>query len=268
MSHLEAPEYQGVGGTQLHDAAIEAGLVERPAIQLTDDEQQLQFQEQLQGIHSQQREEMNLEQLEEAEDELEEEILQRLKQQRLREIKQQQQQQQQKHQKSQPLMEISESQFQSDVLEASYQGFCLLLLYKLDCSKCEFLTSLLELVSASHPELRFSRLLATGDNISNFPLSHCPAVLAYHKGRKFHQWSSINAWNGFNTNQQFIERELKRLGIISQNQSNEEIEEEEEMRKKKMNQRLTKLRKTDRQKQTISHRSAQAVDSDDEDEQL
>jgi len=218
MSHLDAPEYQGLGNTQMHDAAIAAGLVPTPKRYLTHDEIHLQYQVQQQqeielrqGLRGDEEESEN-------EDEDDDDFLHQLARKRLEKIRSIRTQQQ--YQLQSKVLSISGEQFDGEVVVASRHGWVMMLIDRPNCDDCHLLFSIYVSLSISHPHVKFVRLSAADNDIVNFPLSDCPAVLAYYKGRKQKQWATLMAFKGHDTNQQVIEREMQNMGIIDTKDEN------------------------------------------------
>ena len=89
LSTLDAPEDQGLGATQMHDAAIDAGLVARPERIITVDEFNAAYREQLEKQVERMKEDRTVDELEELEEEGEddEDIIRQLREKRIAEMK-------------------------------------------------------------------------------------------------------------------------------------------------------------------------------------
>ena len=222
MPHLDAPEYQGPGASQMHDAAIAAGLVAAPVQRIPDDVLHFLAQQQRDSSIA---EEKQLD--DDNEDEDDKLLMQRLRQQRLQSLRR----------PPQPsvtvnaLRAITETEFQHEVLTSSnHHPTLLLVLLSPPSARCAVISSLLSSLSSSQPGVRLLSLVATGDNIARFPLSACPTVMGYTKGRKVGQWGWDDWTRGRDRGAgragkfkaaaaltvQDLEQELRRAGILQQ----------------------------------------------------
>lgn len=247
--HLDAPEYQGPGVTQLHDTAIEAGLVTAPERPTPDDvrhyNKQLQLEDDAKRKKQQQRQHDSdqsdeLEEGEEGEDEEDEQFMDVMRERMLSELKKQ-------HDtlvtaatntaNSSHLRDITEDEFDQHCLASSHHHTTLLLLH-CNTPACTHMSQLLATLGHRYPAaLRCVRLRATGDNIARFPLAACPTTMAYKGGRKVGQWS-VGEWMGRGRGRvgggrqvelADVVRELRQCGLLeaAANEEDEEAELEE-----------------------------------------
>ena len=264
--HLDTPEYQGPGVTQLHDTAIEAGLVTAPERSVPDDvlhyNKQLQLDADRKRKQQQRREEDDSEQ--EDEEEEDEQLMEQMRERLLSQLQQQ-------HDtlitaatsaSNLPhLLDISEDDFKHHCLTSSHSHLTLLLLH-CNTPACVHMSQLLATLGRLHPSaVRCIRLRATGDNIAHFPLAACPTTMAYREGRKVGQWG-LRDWKRAGTGGQVevgdVVRELRRCGLL---QAAEEDEEEAEL-----TQRNSRLRTTRGGISNSGRRRGRGDSSSDDDE--
>ena len=206
--HLEADEYQGPGVTQLHDTAIEAGLVTAPKRAVPDDVLHYNNQQQRGDDDSS----------DDSEDD--EQLMERLREQMVSQLRQQ-------HDaliaaattvESSHLRDLTEDEFEQHCLASSHSHLTLLLLH-CHTADCLHMSHVLASLARQYPSaVRCVRLLATGDNIARFPLAACPTVLAYSGGRKAGQWG-VRDWRRVGGGVGRVEvgdvvRELRRCGLL------------------------------------------------------
>lgn len=89
LSTLDAPEDQGLGATQMHDAAIDAGLVARPERVVTVDEFNTAYREELEAQVERMKQDRTVAELEELEEEGDDddEIMAQLREKRMAEMR-------------------------------------------------------------------------------------------------------------------------------------------------------------------------------------
>jgi hypothetical protein len=215
MSHLDAPEYVGLGRTQMHDAAIEAGLVPTPQVEQTVDEANSERIEQLESAKSAnphyELEGKTSEELDELEDEVDETVLRRLKQKRLKELKDKESLE--NIPKVQALKEIQDNEFDSEVKQRSVHSPVVLLLYLLSHPESSMMEKLLIPLQNNFQHISVVKLLAS-NRIANFPLSDAPTVLVWSGGSKIAQFVRLSSFAGLWTTQEMIQYEMGKLGII------------------------------------------------------
>ena len=227
--HLDAPEYQGPGVTQLHDTAIEAGLVTAPERPISDDvlqyNKQVQLDEERRKKQLQRRADDDSEHDDEEEEE-DEELMAQMRERLLSQLKKQ-------HDtlitaattvsNSSHLRDITEDEFSHHCLTSSHSQLTLLLLH-CNTPACLHLSQVLAALAGRYPSaVRCVRLRATGDNIAHFPLAACPTTMAYTEGRKVGQWG-MREWRrvgGGPVEVGDVVRELRRCGLL-------EVAEEDE----------------------------------------
>ena len=231
--HLDAPEYQGPGVTQLHDSAIEAELVAAPDRAVPDDvlhyNQQLQLDEDKRKKQLQRRRDDDHDSEQDNSDEEDDEPMQRMRERWLSQLQQQ-------HATlkaavtTQPdssiLRDITEDEFEHHCLTSSHSHLTLLLLHCLTPA-CLHMSAVLASFGRLYPSaVRCVRLRATGDNIARFPLAACPTVLAYTAGSKVGQWGERD-WRRMGGGQvevRDVVRELRRCGLLEGAAEDEEAE--------------------------------------------
>ena len=240
--HLDAPEYQGPGVTQLHDTAIEAELVTAPERAVPDDvlhyNQQLELDDIKRKKQQQQRLRGHDSSDEEEEAEEDEQLMQRMRDQLLSKLKQQNDD---LVATASTLQDITEDDFAHHCLTSSHAHLTLLLLH-CHTPACLHLAQVLATLGRRYPAaLRCAvRLRATGDNIAHFPLSACPTVMAYQRGKKVGQWG-VGDWkrrgaraggSGGGGSVQGVEvydviAELRRCGLLdAEEDEGEEVEDD------------------------------------------
>ncbi len=215
MSHLEAPEYQGLGRTQMHDAAIDAGLVPTPDVKPTDDEVNTDRLNQLSEARAvnphYDLEDKNLDELDELEDELDDTVLRKLRAKRIKELKSQESLD--NIPKVIGLREIQDTEFDLEVKQRSKHGPVILLLYLKNHPESTMMEKLLIPLQNQFRHVTMVKLQAS-DRIANFPLSDVPTVLVWNGAQKLGQFVRLSSFAGPWTNEAMIEYELGKLGVL------------------------------------------------------
>lgn len=202
MSHLDAPEYQGPGRTQFHDAAIEHGLCDGPQdVPLTTDEHNTLVAQQVASTYSIERQAeiaANSNQLDELEDELDEDVMNRMRRQRIATLKQQQKHQTNASSATQSgecskVQSIDELQFDAEVRVASQHGTVLVLIYRAAASEPHIdslkMQQLLREFSTRHSEIKCVQM-PHSVHLLHVPVSATPLLLAWRRQTCVKQWSN------------------------------------------------------------------------------
>lgn len=253
MADLDAPEDQGIGKTQMHDAAIAAGLVEAPVCLPTDDELQRSEQQLRQAFRSEVKENRTVAELErtleeggkydrkkfnqkmltnketnrsidddnqeeedkeeEDDSELSEDEEEILAQLRRARLQEMKQARDQKTQAKLQVKEISAFDFESAVVLPSKQQHVLLCVYRPNSIESTLLLNALSSFAASHPSVVCLQM-PHSDAIAHLPLTHCPVVMLYYQTKVKKQWSTLQPWGGKSVTGQVIEWELSVLGVV------------------------------------------------------
>jgi len=212
---LDAPEDQGLGATQMHDAAIAAGLVPRPERIVTDDEYNLRYSEEIRDHISEVRANRSVAQLEQAceeeeEDEDEDEIIQQIRKKRMQELREKREA---RLKKKQELTEVDPLEFDSLVRQPSRHGFVLLVVYRPTHGDSELLLDAMRSFSMKHAQLTCLQMRVSS-LIANLPPQDCPVLLVYHEGRVIKQWARLEGLGGKECNVDVLEWELGAIDVI------------------------------------------------------
>jgi len=208
----DAPEDWGPGATQMHDCAIEAGLVERPKKEMTDDEfnlaYRLELEKQVEVLEAD-RTAAELQELEEDGDD-DEALIAQLRAKRMEEMKQARAA---KLAHGSDLPEVDPFDFEQQVSGPSKQGFVVLLVYRANHADSALAQSSLRALSAAYPQV-MCKQMHVSQHIANLPPQDCPVLLVYRHGRVAKQFVGLASLAGRDTNKQVIEWELADLGVL------------------------------------------------------
>lgn len=229
----------------MHDAAIEAGLVERPERLITVDEFNTAYCEELSKEFDRMRHDRSVAELEEAEEDGfdDDALIAQLRARRIEELKQARTQKAQ----AKELREIDPFDFEQQVKVPSRQGFVLLLVYRASHSDSMQLQTLLRNFSHSHTDVLCIQMHVS-QHIANLPPQDCPVLLVYRHEKVVKQFVRLDSFAGKETNGDVLEWQLAEHGICETN-----LEEDPRIR-------IDKAKKLDLRRQQ------EEDESDDEDD--
>jgi hypothetical protein len=210
LSTLDAPEDQGLGATQMHDAAIDAGLVARPERVVTVDEFNTAYREELQAQVERMKADRTVEELEEMEEDGEDDdaIIAQLREKRIAELRHSRLQKT----LSQDLPEIDPFDFENSVLVPSRQGDVVLLVYRANHSDSALLQGLLRSFASTHSHILCLQMHSS-QAIANLPPQDCPVLLVYRHGKVQKQLVRLDAFAGKQTDAHVLEWVLADAGV-------------------------------------------------------
>jgi len=152
----------------------------------------------------------SLDELEEMEDDEDEKVLEAYRKKRLAEMKAAAAA---IHSGGGRIMEISKSQWISEVSDAAKNNYVLVLLYKPGNDWCSLLERNLLDVARRFPLLKFVKIIST-QAIPNFPDSRLPSILVYHKEDPIVQIGIESFGGGSSMNADDVEWALARYNIV------------------------------------------------------
>jgi len=198
------PVMDGEMETCMEDKMVEGGVIERPEVAMKDDDFHMLLQEERDKIDF--NEFKSIEQLED--EQLAEDQLEMYRRKRIAELIQQK-----KAEKFGTIVEITETEFEKEVKEAGV--FVIMLIYRPGLEDCTVLEKCLAAVAAKFRHLKFVKIMATGRNIKNFPLTHCPTVMVYNsEGGVMDQFVTIASFHGLKTTADIVEWEFAKLQLL------------------------------------------------------
>lgn len=210
LSTLDAPEDQGLGATQMHDAAIDAGLVARPERIVTVDEFNTAYAEELAAQVERMKADRSVEELEELEEDGEDDdaLIAQLRERRIAEIKAARQQKS----AARELKEVDPFDFEQSVQVPSKQGHVVLLVYRASHADSTQMQGLLRTFATKHAEVLCLQMHVS-QQIANLPPQDCPVILVYRHARVVKQLVRLEAFAGKETNDAVVEWVLADIGV-------------------------------------------------------
>lgn len=210
----------GLGATQMHDAAIDAGLVETPEPPPTHDQMQADAAETRRSERENALNSLSLDDVEAlsadefSDDDIDAEMWERLRENKRAELEKRDvpTHNQISGARSSLVRDLTETEFSDYVLTSSRHSWSLLLLHR-GSAACKHVSQLLDSLSREHPSISCSRLLAKEGVIARFPLSACPTLLAYRDGEKRLQFDTVRL-GGVKATYELFEDLLVDAGII------------------------------------------------------
>jgi len=184
----------------MHDAAIEAGLVERPAHVVTADEFNLAYRQELEAQVERMKADRTVQELEELEEDGEDddEIIAQMRQKRIEEMKAARDN---KLRQGRELHEVDPFDFEQQVQVPSRQGYVLLLVYRGAHSDSALMQGVLRTFAHAHPSVVCLQMHVS-QHIANLPPQDCPVLLVYRHGKVAKQFVQLEALAGKETNAQ------------------------------------------------------------------
>jgi len=107
---------------------------------------------------------------------------------------------------------ISNEEYETEVKKDTTTS-TVLLLYRTGHEASRLMETIFENLAPKFKTVKFLKLLASS-TIQNFPLEHCPTVMAYRQGKVLGQFVKLDAFAGSKTTADVVEWELSKLQII------------------------------------------------------
>lgn len=191
-------------GTQMEDKMVELGVNQAQETEMNDDDFHLLLQEARSEIDVNSFK--SVEQL--VDEQVDEETLEFYRRKRMAEMIAKK-----SKEKFGSIIEIVETQFEDEVKKAGC--FVVMLIYRPELKDCQVIESSLSVVARKFSHLKFCKIQATGKNIKNFPLIHCPTCMIYNEvGGVMGQFVTSASFNGLKTTPEVIEWEFAKMELL------------------------------------------------------